>query len=132
MKECYFVVDDVIDARGTEGFAVLYGQPDTAVGSQQAEFRTLRECRAYVLKHDGLSGRDACRVFLARRHGEHRVIALFPVTDERPEPFREHGLWQARGYTAFETHFNRAFRTKREASKFIGAMMRGDLSVERY
>ncbi len=132
MKECYFVIDDVINESGREGFEVMYGHPGTAIGVSEAKFRTLREARAYVLKHDVLSGRDACRVFLARRHGAHKVVALFPVTDERPEPFRENGVWQARGFTAFETHFNRAFRTKREAEKFIGAMMRGDLSVDRY
>lgn len=132
MKDCYFVLDDVINERGREGFVVMYGDPGEARGFDQGSFRTLREARAYVLKHDALAGRDACRVFLARRHGAHRVVALFPIAEDMPSPFLGHGVWQARGYDAFERHYNRAFKSKRAALSFISAMRRGDLSVERY
>ena len=46
--------------------------------------------------------------------------------------FREHGLYQCRGFDAYGRHFNRAFRTKREARAFLSAMRRGDNRVARY
>jgi len=47
-------------------------------------------------------------------------------------PFRESGLWQCRGFDAFGRHFNRSFRTVRDARLFCNAMKRGDNRVARY
>ena len=47
-------------------------------------------------------------------------------------PFKEHGLWQCRGFTPSGKHFNRAFRTIREAKKFLSAMRRELIGIERY
>jgi len=46
-------------------------------------------------------------------------------------PFKEHGVWQCRGFNTNGLHFNKAFRTKREALKFLTSMKRGD-NLERY
>lgn len=47
-------------------------------------------------------------------------------------PFREHDMWQARGFDAWGRHFNRAFPRRAECQSFINAMRRGDNRVARY
>lgn len=39
--------------------------------------------------------------------------------------FKEHGLWQCRGFNTNGLHFNRAFRTKKEAYAFLSRMKKG-------
>ena len=74
MKDAYFIVDDAMQHRNREGFGVMFGNPHTAIGTFQEEFVTLREARAYAEKH--ARGEPIYRVFLARRHGKHKVIEL--------------------------------------------------------
>lgn len=74
MKDTYFIVDDVMQNRNREGFGVMFGNPYTAIGTFQAEFVTLRDARAYAEKR--ARGEPIYRVFLARRHGKHKVIEL--------------------------------------------------------
>ena len=47
-------------------------------------------------------------------------------------PFREHGVWHARGFDAWGRHFARAFPTLRAARGFLSSMARGDNRVARY
>lgn len=47
-------------------------------------------------------------------------------------PFMQHGVWQARGFNAEGNHFNRAFKTKAKAAKFIASMRRAGSTAERY
>lgn len=47
-------------------------------------------------------------------------------------PFREHGVWHARGFDAWGRHFVRAFRRMRDARSFLSAMARGDNRVSRF
>ncbi len=61
----YFVVDDVIDEAGREGFELLYGDALTATGTRVHSAKTLSECLARVP-----AGDPVYRVKLARRHGE--------------------------------------------------------------
>jgi hypothetical protein len=72
MKDAYFIVDDVMQNRNREGFGVMFGNPHTAIGTFQAEFLTLREAKKYVRNQAG-DNESFYRVFLARRHGSHRV-----------------------------------------------------------
>jgi hypothetical protein len=74
MENVYFIVDDAMQNRNREGFGVMFGNPLTAVGTFQDEFITLREARAYAKKRAG--GAPIYRVFLARRHGVHKVVEL--------------------------------------------------------
>lgn len=71
-KEAYFIVDDYCDAFNREGFEVMFGDPSTAIGTAQGQFRTLRAAKASIATHV-LPGETVYRVFLARRHGEHKV-----------------------------------------------------------
>lgn len=43
-----------------------------------------------------------------------------------------HGLYSCCGFDSKNRHFNRSFRTKKAAQKFLAAMRRGDDTVERY
>jgi hypothetical protein len=80
MKNAYFVVDDVIedgsrtgfarDGLAREGFEVLLGDPDTAIGLCQGAFDTLKLAEDFI-KREG--SETYYRVFLARRHGKHSV-----------------------------------------------------------
>jgi len=72
MEDVFFIVDDVMQNRNREGFGVMFGNPHTAIGTFQAEFLTLREAKKYVRNHAG-DKESFYRVFLARRHGAHRV-----------------------------------------------------------
>jgi hypothetical protein len=72
MKDAYFIVDDVMQNRNREGFGVMLGNPYTAIGTFQAEFVTLREAMKYVRNKAG-DNENFYRVFLARRHGTHKV-----------------------------------------------------------
>jgi hypothetical protein len=72
MKDAYFIVDDVMQNRNREGFGVMFGNPHTAIGTFQAEFLTLREAMKYVRSKAG-DNENFYRVFLARRHGTHKV-----------------------------------------------------------
>jgi hypothetical protein len=71
----YFIVDDVINERGAEGFEVMFGNPYTAIGTSCEKFRLMREALAYVEKHL-TSGEVAYRVKLARRHGSHKITII--------------------------------------------------------
>lgn len=72
-NECYFIVDDVLSGEsGKEGFIVSYGNPETAIGATLAEFKLLREAKAYIAKHVTADDK-VYRVKLARRHGAHIV-----------------------------------------------------------
>lgn len=75
--ECYFIVDDVLSGEsGKEGFVVMYGNPETAIGVTLAEFKLLREAKAYTALHIENSlfrNTKVYRVKLARRHGSHTV-----------------------------------------------------------
>lgn len=129
--DAYFIVDDWCDSLNREGFAVFYGDPFTATGTLAREFRRLGEAVAYVSKHTDTTHpphERGYRVRLARRHGSHSVTVILGWDHF---PFREHDLWQARGFDAHGLHFNRAFRSKRACEKFLTAMRRGD-NVERY
>lgn len=75
MKDAYFIVDDVMQNRNREGFGVMFGNPHTAIGTFQDEFVTLREATDYVKRHI-VDGENFYRVFLARRHGAHKVVSL--------------------------------------------------------
>jgi hypothetical protein len=78
MKDCYFIVDDVLSTgSGREGFAVMYGNPQTAIGSLQKEAYTLRECMEFVSRATD-SKTSFARVRLARRHGMHSVRWIRP------------------------------------------------------
>lgn len=123
----YFIVDDVIDSAGHEGFIVMEGDPWGASGFDCYSARTLRECLAYLLPHI-TRGERVYRVRLARRHGQHKVSVLLGW---HHAPFREHGLWQARGFDANGKHFNRAFRTLRACKAFLAQKRRGE-STENY
>jgi hypothetical protein len=70
MKDAYFIVDDVMQNRNREGFGVMLGNPYTAIGTFQAEFVTLAEAETFIKNENGES---YYRVFLARRHGSHKV-----------------------------------------------------------
>jgi hypothetical protein len=70
MKNAYFVVDDVLQNSGREGFAVLIGDPETAIGTGQGEFATLKAAENFIKSEKAES---YYRVFLARRHGTHKV-----------------------------------------------------------
>lgn len=72
MTDTFFIVDDLMYSRNREGFCVMFGNPDTAIGNAQAEFLTLREAKKYVRNLIG-DNENFYRVFLARRHGTHRV-----------------------------------------------------------
>lgn len=61
----YFVVDDVIDEAGREGFELMHGDAQTATGYSVHRGHTLSECIARVP-----AGDPVYRVKLARRHGE--------------------------------------------------------------
>ncbi len=123
----YFVVDDCINARGKEGFIVMAGDPVSALGCEMFKAKTLRECLAYLLPHI-TRGERVYRVRLARRHGAHTASVLLGWTHR---PFRDCGMWQARGFDAYGRHFNRAFRTHREANSFLSKMRRG-IEFDRY
>lgn len=73
MKHCYFIVDDVITESGREGFEVLHGDPQTAIGFTMFKAFTLRECVSYI-ERKTVDAESYARVKLARRHGEHAVI----------------------------------------------------------
>lgn len=65
--------DSAYSARGRKGISyhVIYGNPWTAVGSQQDEFDTLQEAVAYMRHHCGDD--PIFRVKLERFDGEHSV-----------------------------------------------------------
>lgn len=123
----YFILDDVINERGTEGFCVMFGDPWEARGFDQFTAKTMRECLAYLLPHI-TRGERVYRVKLARRHGEHKVSVLLGWNHS---PFKGHGLWQARGFNAAGEHFNRAFRSRRECVSFLSKMRNG-IPCDRY
>jgi hypothetical protein len=50
----------------------MFGNPHTAIGTFQAEFLTLNEAKKYVRSKAG-DNENFYRVFLARRHGTHKV-----------------------------------------------------------
>jgi hypothetical protein len=120
----YFIVDDCIDERGTEGFALIYGDPWTAVGVSLHVSRSIKDLRARVPEDEPLF-----RVRLARRHGWHSVCR---INGAAPRPFEEHGMWAVRGHNALGEHFNRSFRTKAQAAIFATAMHDCNAGVERY
>lgn len=66
---CYFIIDDVLSNRSREGFIVMHGNPETAVGTVQGEYLTLKAARQSL--HN--TGESHYRVWLARRHGEHKT-----------------------------------------------------------
>lgn len=70
MKNAYYVVDDVLSNSSREGFVVMLGDPDEAIGTQQGEFTTLKAAVRFI-KNEGSD--SYYRVFLARRHGSHVV-----------------------------------------------------------
>lgn len=74
-KSYYFIVDDVIGPGSKEGFEVMFGNPWTAVGVVRFQSDTRRACEFYIDKHI-TKGEEVYRVFLARRHGEHRVVRI--------------------------------------------------------
>lgn len=63
----YFILDDVIDERGREGYEVMHGNPFDATGFSQ--FKSLRygDCLDYVKKRTK-PNEPVYRVKLARRH----------------------------------------------------------------
>ena len=68
-EEAYYVVDDVLTNSSKEGFVVMYGDPMQAVGTNQFEAKTLRECKAYLRRHT-TPNEPVYRVRVARRHGK--------------------------------------------------------------
>lgn len=66
----YFVVDDCINERGTEGFVLMHGDPSTAIGTEVKRDMLLLSIKAY-LKPKLKQGEVVYRVKLARRHGKH-------------------------------------------------------------
>lgn len=66
--EAYFIVDDAVGHNGALGFELLYGNPYTAVGTVQGQSMTVKALVALVP-----AGEPVYRVFLARRHNEHKV-----------------------------------------------------------
>lgn len=72
----YFIVDDVIDDAGHEGFELLFGDPIAATGTSQRIALRLYELKRYLRKHHP-DLKQVARVFLARRWGaKARVIYL--------------------------------------------------------
>lgn len=70
MKNAYYVIDDVLSNSAREGFVVMLGDPELAIGTQQGEFKTLREAESFLT---GENAESYYRVFLVRRHGSHSV-----------------------------------------------------------
>lgn len=70
MKNAYFVVDDALRIANGEGFVIMLGDPEDALGVMIAEFATLKEAEAFLKRENAES---YYRVFLARRHGSHKV-----------------------------------------------------------
>lgn len=71
----YYIVDDVINETGKEGFVVMHGDPHTAVGVEQFSSPLFREAKAYVARAMA-PGEEVYRVLLARRHKEHQVTRM--------------------------------------------------------
>lgn len=71
MKNAYFVIDDALWHSSREGFVVMLGDPDAAIGTCRGEFLTLKDAERFLKDHEGAE--TYYRVFLARRHGEHKV-----------------------------------------------------------
>lgn len=64
---CYFIVDDVIDERGTEGYEVLHGHAFSAIGVSAFKSKLYGDCLDYVKKRT-VPDEPVYRVKLARRH----------------------------------------------------------------
>lgn len=71
MENAYFVIDDALSHSSREGFVVMLGDPDTAIGVQRGEFLTLKEAERFLKVRERVD--TYYRVFLARRHGAHKV-----------------------------------------------------------
>ncbi|WP_454735393.1 hypothetical protein [Cupriavidus necator] len=91
---------------------------------------TMKHDRGVVTIQTTASSRDAAvaAVLAAERAPERaiRKIVEFAI------PFREHGVWQARGFDKNGAHFNRAFRRKVDVEAFINRMARKPEGVEHY
>jgi hypothetical protein len=81
--DAYFIVDDALDGHSKEGYQVFYGCPHRAIGAKQGEFLQLGDARRSIN-----SGEPVYRVKLARRHGEHSVTLMAPLTagSRHPRP----------------------------------------------
>lgn len=64
LDNAYFIVDDVINERGDEGYEVLFGNPRLATGFKDSVHLLLRDAVAAVPKDEPIY-----RVKLQRRHG---------------------------------------------------------------
>jgi hypothetical protein len=122
--DLYYIIDDCIDAKGTEGFVLMLGNPWTAIGADRGVARSIKELRCKVPDDEALF-----RVRLARRHGKHTVER---INGAAARPFKEHEMWAVRGHNAVGEHFNRSFRSKAQAAMFATAMHNCDPDVERY
>ena len=80
--DAYFVIDDWCESLNCEGFAVMRGDPYSAIGVHQKDFATLRAAKAWIANHV-TTEETVYRVFLARRHGEHRVRAIRTTNEAR-------------------------------------------------
>lgn len=69
MADMYFIVDDVVSESGREGFEVMHGNPETAIGYSVDKFLTLGAAIACIERRTNRKETFA-RVFLARRHGD--------------------------------------------------------------
>lgn len=83
--------------------------PDNPRGSLQG-WRTLREAQEWAIRVNG------------------GTVSGFQCVG----PFREHGVWHARGFDAWGRHFVRAFRRLESARSFLRHMARGDNRVSRF
>jgi hypothetical protein len=68
----YFVVDDVIDEAGHEGYEVLHGNPFEATGFSQFKSLRFADCVAHIKKRV-TKDEPVYRVKLARRHKDPSV-----------------------------------------------------------
>lgn len=68
MADEYFIVDDVLDEAGHEGFELLFGDPVAATGCSQRTALRLLDLKRYLRKHHPHL-KSVARVFLARRWG---------------------------------------------------------------
>lgn len=64
LDNAYFIVDDVINERGDEGYEVMVGNPRLATGFSQAKFFKLSDAIASIP-----TGEPIYRTWLKRRHG---------------------------------------------------------------
>jgi hypothetical protein len=69
--DAYFIIDDCLSDRPFEGYILMYGNPYTAIGNIIAEAKRMYQVKARVP-----AGEPVYRVFLARRHKDHKVVLI--------------------------------------------------------